>query len=208
MRSRACSAWTRTSSTPRGTASRLEGLTADRAGCPSERRPARAAGVGVPRSRRSALPRRNDRNGSAGLATQPAPLTLGEAAPDPEPLVVLKRVLEALGLYLTAGADALGLPGRPALFGKEGLRVGLGAQRLLLPIPRLTDQIPEQQAVVGVHADKSLDVAVAHGVLLQRCVAVGRSSRRRLASRWCPNRKTALDPLLGRIAHTVTRLGE
>src|SRR4051812_9488481 len=68
-----------------------------------------------------------------GPAAQPAPLPLREAAPDAEALVVGQRVLQALRLDLTPGADLLRLAGRAALLGKERLGVGLGAQRPLLP---------------------------------------------------------------------------
>src|SRR5919204_6208688 len=68
-----------------------------------------------------------------GLTLQAAPLTLRHAAPDPEPLVVLQRVLQALGPDLAAAAHALGLPGRSSLFREERLRICLCAQRLILP---------------------------------------------------------------------------
>src|SRR3954447_5505432 len=42
-------------------------------------------------------------------------------------------VLEAVAAHVAAAAHLLGLPGRPALLREEGLRVGLGAERLLLP---------------------------------------------------------------------------
>ena len=71
--------------------------------------------------------------GSDGAAAQPATLALGQAAPDAEALVVGEGVLQALGLDLAPGADLLRLAGRAALLGEERLRVGLGAQRLLLP---------------------------------------------------------------------------
>src|SRR3954447_21913731 len=66
----------------------------------------------------------NDGRSSAGATTQPAPLALGEAAPDAEALVVGQGELQALGPDLAAGADLLRLPGRAALLGEEGLRVG------------------------------------------------------------------------------------
>jgi hypothetical protein len=69
----------------------------------------------------------------ARLAFDPAALTLGQSAPDPEPLVVLKRVLKALGAYLTAPADLLGLPGGTALLREERLRIRLRAERTFLP---------------------------------------------------------------------------
>src|SRR6266702_6042498 len=68
-----------------------------------------------------------------GLTLQAAPLTLGHAAPDAEPLVVLQRVLQALGTDLAAAAHPLGLPGRSSLFREERLRICLRAQRLILP---------------------------------------------------------------------------
>src|SRR5690242_10676746 len=68
-----------------------------------------------------------------GLALEPAALSLGHAAPDPEPLVMLERVLQALGPDLAAAADALGLAGRSALLREERLRICLCAQRLILP---------------------------------------------------------------------------
>src|SRR3954469_20221415 len=68
--------------------------------------------------------------GAAAEAGTPAP---GQAAPDAEALVVGQRVLQALGPDLAAGADLLGLAGRAALLREEGLGVGLGAQRALLP---------------------------------------------------------------------------
>ena len=72
--------------------------------------------------------------GGSDSAAQPAPLTLRQPAPDAEPLVVRQRVLQALGTHLAARADALGLPGGAALLREERLRIGLGAQRPLLPV--------------------------------------------------------------------------
>src|SRR5262249_27248153 len=71
---------------------------------------------------------------SAGLALEPAPFPLRQPAPDPEPLVVLERVFQALGLDLTAAAHFLGFPGRAALLGEERLRIGLRTQRAVLPV--------------------------------------------------------------------------
>src|SRR5262249_13723885 len=65
---------------------------------------------------------------------EPAALPLGHAPPDAEPLVMCERVLQALRTDLAAGADPLGLPGGAALLREERLRVGLGAQRALLPV--------------------------------------------------------------------------
>src|ERR1700754_1113469 len=57
--------------------------------------------------------------GLDGGAAQPAPLTLGETAPDPETLVVGERVLQALGTHLASRADPLGLSCGAALLGEE-----------------------------------------------------------------------------------------
>jgi hypothetical protein len=67
------------------------------------------------------------------LAFDPPTLTLGQAAPDSEPLVVLECVLKALGAYLTTPADPLGLPGGTALLREERLRIRLRAERTFLP---------------------------------------------------------------------------
>src|SRR5262245_54952802 len=75
--------------------------------------------VGAPRSDRALL--------------QLAALSFGQPTPDPEPLVVGKCVLEALSSYLAPHADLLGLAGGAALLGEERLRIGLGAERTLLP---------------------------------------------------------------------------
>src|SRR6478752_6660610 len=64
---------------------------------------------------------------------QLAALSLGQTAPDAEPLVIGQGVLEALRPHLTAHADLLGLARRAALLREERLRVRLGAQRTLLP---------------------------------------------------------------------------
>jgi hypothetical protein len=69
----------------------------------------------------------------ACCAFDPAALTLGQAAPDSEPLVVLERVLKALGADLATPADPLGLPGGAALLRKERLRIRLRAERTFLP---------------------------------------------------------------------------
>ena len=70
---------------------------------------------------------------SARLALEPAPFPLRQATPDPEPLIVLERVLQALGPHLAAAAHFLGFPGRSALLREERLRIGLRAQRPVLP---------------------------------------------------------------------------
>src|SRR6201996_1422055 len=59
--------------------------------------------------------------------------SLGQAAPDPKPLVVLKRVLKALAADLATPADPLGLPGGAALLWEERLRVRLRTERPVLP---------------------------------------------------------------------------
>jgi len=86
-------------------------------------------GAQATESPRRAQPSEN----SAGAALQPPPFALGKASPDTEPLVVAERVLQAFGTDVAPAADPLCLPGRPALLREESLRVGLGAQRLLLP---------------------------------------------------------------------------
>ena len=63
----------------------------------------------------------------ADLAPDAAALPFGKAAPETEPLVVLQRVLQALGPDLATPADPFGLPGGTALLGEERLRIRLGA---------------------------------------------------------------------------------
>jgi hypothetical protein len=70
----------------------------------------------------------------ACLALEPAAFTFGEPAPDPETLVVLQRVIKALGADFTAPADPLGLPGGTALLWEERLRIRLRAERSVLPV--------------------------------------------------------------------------
>src|SRR5262245_54734250 len=71
---------------------------------------------------------------SARAFLQLASLPLGQTAPDAEAFVVPERVLKTLRPDLTALADPLRLSGRAALLGEERLRVGLRAQRALLPL--------------------------------------------------------------------------
>src|SRR6266508_605378 len=78
---------------------------------------------------------------SDGAFLQFATLTFGQATPDPEALVVLQGVLKALTTDVATEADLLGLPGRAALLRKESLRIGLGAQRPLLPVEFLFDRV-------------------------------------------------------------------
>src|SRR5580693_9235490 len=68
-----------------------------------------------------------------GFALEAAAFTLGHAAPDAEPLVVLECVLQALGPDLAAAAHPLRFTGRAALLRKEGLGISLCAERLILP---------------------------------------------------------------------------
>ena len=75
--------------------------------------------------------------GSHRSLAELAPFALAQAAPDAETLVVLQRVVEALGLDLARGADALGVTGRAALLRKEGLGVGLSAELVGLPRERV-----------------------------------------------------------------------
>src|SRR5262245_45783871 len=64
---------------------------------------------------------------------QLAPLAFRESAPDAEPLVMRQRILQALAADVAGQADSLGLTCGSALFRKEGLWIGLGTQRPLLP---------------------------------------------------------------------------
>src|SRR4029453_17490514 len=70
---------------------------------------------------------------SGGTPLEAPALTLGEAAPDPEPLVVGQRVLEALGLHRAGLADALGRAGRAPLLREEAVGVLVQAGRPLVP---------------------------------------------------------------------------
>src|SRR3712207_4651501 len=81
---------------------------------------------------------------------QLAPLALGQAAPDPEALVVGQGVLQALTADVTGQTDLLRLAGRAALLGEERLGIGLGAERPLLP-PELL------RLLVGLLAERGLD---------------------------------------------------
>jgi len=69
----------------------------------------------------------------ACLPLEPTAFTFGKPTPDPETLVVLQRVLKALGADLTAPADPLGLPGGAALLREKRLRICLCAERHVLP---------------------------------------------------------------------------
>src|SRR5215813_2304803 len=91
---------------------------------------------GRPQDPRPGIPQ-NPRGTLEGSALDPAPFPFRQPAPDPEPLVVLERVLQALGTHLTAAAHLLGFPGRAALLRKERLGIGLCAQRTVLPVQAL-----------------------------------------------------------------------
>jgi len=67
------------------------------------------------------------------LTLQPTPFSLGKAAPDAESLIVTERILKALGAHFAAAAHAFGFPRRAAFLGEECLRIGLRAQRTILP---------------------------------------------------------------------------
>ena len=67
------------------------------------------------------------------LAFDPPAFPFGQTTPDAEPLVVLQRVLQALGPDIAPPADSLRLPGGTALLWEERLRICLCAQRLILP---------------------------------------------------------------------------
>jgi hypothetical protein len=81
---------------------------------------------------------------SDGGLLQAAALALGQAAPDSESLVIRERVFEAFRTDFTGEADLLGLAGGTALLGEEGLGIGLGAQRALLPAEFLVRVLDQQ----------------------------------------------------------------
>src|SRR3979411_3001599 len=88
----------------------------------------------APRGPSGAAARPAPRSGLHGLALEPPALALRQPAPDAEALVVLERVLQALGPDLAATADFLRLPGGASLLREERLRIGLRAQRAILPV--------------------------------------------------------------------------
>src|ERR1022692_686099 len=67
------------------------------------------------------------------LPLQPAALALGQPAPDPESLIVLQRIFQALGPDFAAAAHPLRFPGGSALLREERLRIGLRAEGPVLP---------------------------------------------------------------------------
>ncbi len=103
-------------------------------------RAVRGGGRRAVRARPSSEPRPSSDRG----LLQAAALALGQTAPDAEPFVVGERVLQALGADLARQADLLGLPRGAALLGEEGLGVGLGAQRALLPAEFLVRVVDQQ----------------------------------------------------------------
>ena len=69
----------------------------------------------------------------SGAFAKFAALSFGKPAPDSETLVVCESVVEAVGAHFAGTTDLFGLPSGSALFGKECLRIGLGAERVCLP---------------------------------------------------------------------------
>src|SRR5690606_30016555 len=82
---------------------------------------------------------------------EPAPLPLGETAPDAEPFIVAERVLQALCPHLAPVADPLRLPGGPPLLREERLRVSLRAQCPLLPLRRVAQQVQSGPDYAAIH---------------------------------------------------------
>src|SRR5918998_4562497 len=70
---------------------------------------------------------------SSGAALEAPALTLGQAAPDPKPLVIGQRVLEAFGLDRAGLTDTLGRAGRAPLLREEAVGVLIQACRPLVP---------------------------------------------------------------------------
>ena len=67
------------------------------------------------------------------LALDPTAFSFGQTTPDAESLVVLQRVVQALGPDVAPPADPFGLPGGTALLWEERLRICLCTQRPVLP---------------------------------------------------------------------------
>ena len=67
------------------------------------------------------------------LAFDPPAFPFGQTTPNAKPLVVLQRVLQALGPDIAPPADSFGLPGRTALLWEERLRICLCTKRPVLP---------------------------------------------------------------------------
>ena len=62
-----------------------------------------------------------------------AALTLGKAAPDAEPLVVLECVLKTLVTHVACQTNPFGFSRGPTLFRKERLWIGLRTECAFLP---------------------------------------------------------------------------
>lgn len=58
---------------------------------------------------------------------------LAHAAPNTESLIMVDGPFQALFTHFAFGAHTLGITGRASLFREERLRIGLRAQRLVLP---------------------------------------------------------------------------
>src|ERR1700733_3269136 len=87
-----------------------------------------------PSTRRSTTNNPSGFGRSDDAAFETAALTLGQTAPDAEALIVREGVIEALMTHLAPQADLLGLAGGAALLREEGLRIGLRAERTILPL--------------------------------------------------------------------------
>src|SRR3712207_4849258 len=112
-------------------------------------------------------------------ATEQATIALGEPDPDAEAPAVGQRVLQAVGLDLAAGADLLGLAGRAALLGEEGLGVRLGAERPLLPRLGVGLETDAQQPGDALGGERPVEGGAAVGVhRLHRPARADRKSTR------------------------------
>jgi hypothetical protein len=79
---------------------------------------------------------------SRSHALEPAPLPLAHAAPHAVSLVAAQGVVQALDADGALGADALGLPRRPPLLGKEDLGVVISAPGSVLPWNEMMHGLP------------------------------------------------------------------
>jgi|SRR5437879_1878409 len=66
-------------------------------------------------------------------ALQAPAFPLAHSSPHPIPFVASQGVVEAFDAHGALGADPLGLPRRPTLFGEEDLRVEVSTSRSVLP---------------------------------------------------------------------------
>ena len=89
------------------------------------------------------------------LAADLAAFTLGEAAPDAEPLALGNGELETFGLDGTGAANRLCLASRCAAFGKEQILICPAAVRKVLPGQFVEDEGLDQ---LGVHFPPLTDV--------------------------------------------------